>query len=63
MRPRFALAVISTSSLAIAAGCTDEPGGDALGNTSQAVPGSCGLGDEVLASETLTPAAMRVAPR
>lgn len=59
MRPCFALAVIMTSSLATVAGCTDAPdGGDALGTTSQAVPGSCGLGDEVLATETLTPAAI-----
>jgi DNA uptake protein ComE-like DNA-binding protein len=55
--PRFDLAAILLSSLAIAAGCAGEPGGggETSGRASQAVLGSCGLGDEVLAWETLTP--------
>ena len=58
MRPRFDLVVIVTSSLVMASGCAGEPGGAALGSTRQAVTGSCGLGDQVLAAETLTPASI-----
>lgn len=58
MRLRFDLVMIAASSLASAAGCTGEPGGDALGSPSQAAIGSCGLGDQVLAVETLTPASI-----
>ncbi|HWU87209.1 MAG TPA: hypothetical protein VN253_08040 [Kofleriaceae bacterium] len=58
MRPRFDLVVIMTSALATAAGCTGEPGGDAPISASQAVAGSCGVGNEVLAAETLTPASI-----
>jgi len=53
MHSRFRLAVIITL-----AGCAGEPDGDALDNPGQAVLGSCGLGDQVVASETLTPASI-----
>jgi hypothetical protein len=66
MRLRLVLAVIVSSSLAVAAGCAGEPGPDALGDAlggvfgaaRQSLFGACGLGDEVLAAETLTPASI-----
>lgn len=60
MRLRFDLVMIMASSLALAAaaGCAGEPGGDALGSPSQAALGSCGLGDQVLAAEVLTPSSI-----
>jgi hypothetical protein len=58
MQLRFDLVVILTSALATAAGCAGEPGGGALGTAGQATYGACGLGDQELARQTLTPAAI-----
>lgn len=69
MRPRFDLVLIPTSVLVTAAaaaaaavavaGCAVDPSADALGPPRQsALSGACGLGDEVLATETLTTASI-----
>lgn len=58
MRLRFDLVLILTSAFftAAATGCALDPSTDALGPPRQSALGACGLGDEVLATETLTPA-------
>ena len=58
MQLRNDLVVILTCAIATAAGCAGEPAGGALGAIGQADGGSCGLGDQELARETLTPAAI-----